>query len=257
MKKYILLPMAMVIAMAALLLSSCTISITKDKADAEGEMTKETRKIDAFNQLHVAGSMDITYIYSDSAYLELEGTEHILKHLVTTVNDSVLRIHLDQENGTPLFVSDDKRTIHIRTKDGNVIPGDSHTKVKIYAPYFKEFYGQGSVDFKADSINVDKKFAVHLAGCPEFKVKSITCENLTIETAGSSNVKTTVNSITNTEINIAGSSDADIKFNNCNSASLHVAGAANLTLSGDLKFLKKNIAGACDLNTDNLKVSNN
>ena len=50
MKQYVFLPIALVATLAMLLLSSCTISVKNTgEAIEAGEITKETRKLAAFN----------------------------------------------------------------------------------------------------------------------------------------------------------------------------------------------------------------
>ena len=69
--------------------------------------------------------------------------------------------------------------------------------------------------------------------------------------------KIKINGADNTELKAAGACEADITFNNCNRAGIKVAGAADLTLKGTLNILDKHIAGACSLDTDELKLTNN
>ena len=69
-------------------------------------------------------------------------------------------------------------------------------------------------------------------------------------------MKLNVKDADNTEVSVAGQCDADITFNNCNRAGINVAGAANLTLKGTLNILDKHIAGACSIETDELKINN-
>jgi hypothetical protein len=251
MKQYIFLPVALVATLAMLLLSSCTISVKNNSEVIEaGEMTKETRQLAEFNKILTNGAMDIEFISSDSTYIELEAGKNILPHIKTEVYNNTLKIQLDNNGGTP-FISADKRTIHFQGNNGN--NGQNNFKVKIYAPSLEEYKAGGAITFKSDSITSDN-FTIRLAGACDADIKSLKCKNVKIETAGSSDLGLKIKNAENTELNTAGHSDVNITFNNCNRASINVAGSSDITLKGTLNILDKHLAGAMDLNTDELKL---
>lgn len=251
MKQYIFLPVALVATLAMLLLSSCTISVKNNSEVIEaGEMTKETRQLAEFNKILTNGAMDIEFISSDSTYIELEAGKNILPHIKTEVYNNTLKIQLDNNGGTP-FISADKRTIHFQGNNGN--NGQNNFKVKIYAPSLEEYKAGGAITFKSDSITSDN-FTIRLAGACDADIKSLKCKNVKIETAGSSDLGLKIKNAENTELNTAGHSDVNITFNNCNRASINVAGSSDITPKGTLNILDKHLAGAMDLNTDELKL---
>ena len=251
MKQYIFLPVALVATLAMLLLSSCTISVKNNSEVIEaGEMTKETRQLAEFNKILTNGAMDIEFISSDSTYIELEAGKNILPHIKTEVYNNTLKIQLDNNGGTP-FISADKRTIHFQGNNGN--NGQNNFKVKIYAPSLEEYKAGGAITFKSDSITSDN-FTIRLAGACDADIKSLKCKNVKIETAGSSDLGLKIKNAENTELNTAGHSDVNITFDNCNRASINVAGSSDITLKGTLNILDKHLAGAMDLNTDELKL---
>lgn len=274
MKQYIFLPIALVATLAALLFTSCTISVNSTSEAIEpGEITKETRKTEAFNKIYTGGSMDVEFVTSDSTYIEIEAGKNVLPHIKTEVYNGKLNIQLDNADGNP-FISADKRTIRIQTKNINNL-GD--IKVKVFAPTFDELYTGGAIDFEADSINTSKEFKVHtagnsdihikqinctnnaeikIAGKGDIKIDNITCQNMKIETAGNSDLQLQIKDANNIDISTAGHSSAEITFNNCNRAGVNVAGAANLTFKGTLNILDKHLAGACSIDTDELKLTN-
>ena len=251
MKQYVFLPIALVATLAMLLLSSCTISVKNNSEVIEaGEMTKETRQLAEFNKILTNGAMDIEFISSDSTYIELEAGKNILPHIKTEVYNNTLKIQLDNNGGTP-FISADKRTIHFQGNNGN--NGQNNFKVKIYAPSLEEYKAGGAITFKSDSITSDN-FTIRLAGACDADIKSLKCKNVKIETAGSSDLGLKIKNAENTELNTAGHSDVNITFDNCNRASINVAGSSDITLKGTLNILDKHLAGAMDLNTDELKL---
>ena len=251
MKQYVFLPIALVATLAMLLLSSCTISVKNTgEAIEAGEITKETRQLAEFNKILTNGAMDIEFISSDSTYIELEAGKNILPHIKTEVYNNTLKIQLDNNGGTP-FISADKRTIHFQGNNGN--NGQNNFKVKIYAPSLEEYKAGGAITFKSDSITSDN-FTIRLAGACDADIKSLKCKNVKIETAGSSDLGLKIKNAENTELNTAGHSDVNITFDNCNRASINVAGSSDITLKGTLNILDKHLAGAMDLNTDELKL---
>ncbi len=251
MKQYVFLPIALVATLAMLLLSSCTISVKNTgEAIEAGEITKETRQLADFNKILTNGAMDIEFISSDSSYIELEAGKNILPHIKTEVYNNTLKIQLDNNGGTP-FISADKRTIHFQGNNGN--NGQNNFKVKIYAPSLEEYKAGGAITFKSDSITSDN-FTIRLAGACDADIKSLKCKNVKIETAGSSDLGLKIKNAENTELNTAGHSDVNITFDNCNRASINVAGSSDITLKGTLNILDKHLAGAMDLNTDELKL---
>lgn len=240
--------------MAMLLLSSCTISIKDSGSSVEaGELKKESRKLGEFRELHTSGGIDIEYIASDSAYIELEAGENILPNVKTDIYNGILKISIDNEAGSP-HVSADNRTIHVRGKNC-IMEGGNTMKAKLYAPSFEVYKAAGAVDFKADSIESDR-FSIQLAGASDVKIKNLTCNDLNVETAGASNFELTINNAKRTKIRSAGKSDAVITFNNCDYASIDIAGASDMKLKGTLNTLDRHIAGAMDLDTDELRLKN-
>ena len=213
-------------------------------------ITKETRQLAEFNKILTNGAMDIEFISSDSTYIELEAGKNILPHIKTEVYNNTLKIQLDNNGGTP-FISADKRTIHFQGNNGN--NGQNNFKVKIYAPSLEEYKAGGAITFKSDSITSDN-FTIRLAGACDADIKSLKCKNVKIETAGSSDLGLKIKNAENTELNTAGHSDVNITFDNCNRASINVAGSSDITLKGTLNILDKHLAGAMDLNTDELKL---
>ena len=255
MKQYIFLPVALVATLAMLLLSSCTITTgSQNDIVDQGEIIKETRKLDTFSSIIAAG-------------------KNILPHIKTEVNNGQLIIQLDKVGGQP-FYSKETKTFHFQTS--NSILSDAQIKIKVFGPSLEEIFTSGSINFVADSLSTTEEFKIHTAGKADIDIKhvacnnsrieiagnsnvkigNLTCQNLRIETAGKGDVKLNVNGADNTDINVAGKSDADITFNNCNRAGIHVAGLANITLRGKLNILDKHIAGHCTLDTDELKLTN-
>lgn len=251
MKHYIFLPIALAVVTATLLFSSCTISLNKDAIEP-GEMTKETRNLGAFNQIHVGGAMSIEFVTSDSSYIEIEAGKNILPHIKTEINDKILKIMLDNKGGSPYY-SKEERILHFQTSD---VINESDIKVKVFAPTIEELHLAGAVDFKSDSIT-SEKFVLEVAGRSDTDIKSLSCKNMKIDIAGSSDMKLKVNGAQNVELSVAGQSDADITFDKCNRAGISIAGAADIKLKGTLNILDKHIAGAASINTDELKLTNN
>ena len=274
MKQYIFLPVALVATLAMLLLSSCTITTgSQNDIVDQGEIIKETRKLDTFSSIIASGSKDIEFIISDSSYIEIEAGKNILPHIKTEVNNGQLIIQLDNVGGQP-FYSKETKTFHFQTS--NSILSDAQIKIKVFGPSLEEIFTSGSINFVADSLSTTEEFKIHTAGKADIDIKhvacnnsrieiagksnvkigNLTCQNLRIETAGKGDVKLNVNGADNTELKAAGACEADITFNNCNRAGIKVAGAADLTLKGTLNILDKHIAGACRIEKDELKINN-
>lgn len=254
MKQYVFLPIALVATLAMLLLSSCTISVKNTgEAIEAGEITKETRKLAAFNKIHFGGAMDIEFVTSDSSYIEIEAGKNLLPHIKTEVNDNMLKIMPDYEGGKPNF-SSSERTFHFQPSDG--ITGNKKINIKVFSPSLEEIKIAGAASFKADNITSDN-IVIDLSGATETNIKNLNCKNVRIDSKGASETKIKINGADNTELKAAGACEADITFNNCNRAGIKVAGAADLTLKGTLNILDKHIAGACSLDTDELKLTNN
>lgn len=249
MKHYIFLPIALAVVTATLLFSSCTISLNKDAIEP-GEMTKETRNLGAFNQIHVGGAMSIEFVTSDSSYIEIETGKNILPHIKTEVNDSILKIMPVPKEDKP-FYSSNERTFHFQPTLDNC-----DIKVKIFAPSLKDIDLSGATNFKADNITNDN-IVIQLSGATAADIKNLTCKNVKIDATGASKITIKVNGADNTEVEATGACKADITFNNCNRTGINVAGAASMKLKGTLNTLDKHIAGACSLDTNELKLTNN
>lgn len=256
MKQYIILPIAIITMIAMILFTSCTISVKDSKEIKEaGEIKTETRSLEAFNELSIEGLVEVEYIISDSTRMELEGGENILPTIKTDLRGTRLWIK-DERNSSSPQVSSDGRTIHYRGASDSWDSKTSNVKIRIYAPCFNEVQMAGASTFNADSLSTSS-FIGKLAGACNLNIKNLSCDNTTISTAGASELNLGLTKTKSTQIETAGSSEGNIHFNDCEYALIKVAGACTMKLSGTLNSLDKNIAGAADINTDNLTLKNN
>lgn len=237
--------------LGTLLLSSCTISFNSNSSEEPGETKKESHQIPVFNHLIIGGNYEVTYVYSDSTYIELEGGENKLKHIAIAVNDSVLEISKDEYNNQVDLFSKDKRTIHIK---GGMITDGAPVKITIYGPNINTLELAGSVTFTTDSITSTKDFSMETGGAVDVNIKRLTCPNCKIESAGSSDITAAIFGCANTTLSTAGSSDVNLSFTNCSNAEIETVGSSDITLLGTLNSLSKSVVGSGDIKTNKLKV---
>lgn len=275
MKTKILLPIALVSALAMMLFCSCTISIKKMSVNDDEDIIRKTYRVDDFKGINISMADAIIHFEeSDSFSVELSAENNVHENINVDVSNGILFItYKDDDMG--ITTSDDGRTVKIR---GLKIASDSH-EVDIYikAPRLSYIVCNGDTGFEAERIvadsmlfvqitgaaelNIDsivaKRTELHVSGGCDADIKNINSREITLDTSGAGEIETSVSNADMTDLITSGAAEYKINFmENCNKVRIMANGAVDVTLSGQVNSVEKNINGAAEINMDDLKVNN-
>lgn len=274
MKKNILLPIALVTALAITLFTSCTISINRNTAEGDEEYSNMKYEVKAFKGINAGlGNAEILFEESDTFSVIASAPQSVLDKMSVKVNDSILFIYYDKDESNGITWSDNGRSIHIKGMQDALF--DSKIKVVVKAPRLAYLSCSGAIEFTAKKIKADsllliqssgaseikvenivaKRTELHASGSCESEIGSIYCKDILFDTSGSGEIKANVYNANVTDLSASGAAEYDINFcDNCNKVRVMTSGAADITLKGQVNSMEKNIQGAADINIDDLKV---
>lgn len=208
MKRFVLLLSAMLLCTSTIFGQVFTLGNKKVKA-SNVYVTKQI-KIDDFDRLEVAGSMDVVYKQvKGKPTLEIYTADNIVDLVKTEVVNGTLKIGFKKGYS----ISYNKLIIRVSSEDINAI----------------SLAGSGSIDL-ANGVKTNK-MNISLAGSGDVTGKNIFCqEDLRIALSGSGDVTMQQLACNQFEVSLAGSGDVLMKDVNVHTAKVSLAG------SGDLKL---------------------
>ena len=256
MKRFVLLLSAMLLCTSTIFGQVFTLGNKKVKA-SNVYVTKQI-KIDDFDRLEVAGSMDVVYKQvKGKPTLEIYTADNIVDLVKTEVVNGTLKIGFKKGYS----ISYNKLIIRVSSEDINAI----------------SLAGSGSIDL-ANGVKTNK-MNISLAGSGDVMGKNIFCqEDLRIALSGSGDVSMQQLACNQFDVSLAGSGDVLMKDVNVHTAKVSLAGSGCVEMYGktdkshfelagsgeilaagfEAKEVNISIAGSGDVEchaTDHLKVS--
>ena len=256
MKRFVLLLSAMLLCTSTIFGQVFTLGNKKVKA-SNVYVTKQI-KIDDFDRLEVAGSMDVVYKQvKGKPSLEIYTADNIVDLVKTEVVNGTLKIGFKKGYS----ISYNKLIIRVSSEDINAI----------------SLAGSGSIDL-ANGVKTNK-MNISLAGSGDVMGKNIFCqEDLRIALSGSGDVTMQQLACNQFDVSLAGSGDVLMKDVNVHTAKVSLAGSGCVEMYGktdkshfelagsgeilaagfEAKEVNVSIAGSGDVEchaTDHLKVS--
>lgn len=256
MKRFLLLLSAMLLCTSTIFGQVFTLGNKKVKA-SNVYVTKQI-KIDDFDRLEVAGSMDVVYKQvKGKPTLEIYTADNIVDLVKTEVVNGTLKIGFKKGYS----ISYNKLIIRVSSEDINAI----------------SLAGSGSIDL-ANGVKTNK-MNISLAGSGDVTGKNIFCqEDLRIALSGSGDVTMQQLACNQFDVSLAGSGDVLMKDVNVHTAKVSLAGSGCVEIYGktdkshfelagsgeilaagfEAKEVNVSIAGSGDVEchaTDHLKVS--
>ena len=256
MKRFVLLLSAILLCTSTIFGQVFTLGNKKVKA-SNVYVTKQI-KIDDFDRLEVAGSMDVVYKQvKGKPSLEIYTADNIVDLVKTEVVNGTLKIGFKKGYS----ISYNKLIIRVSSEDINAI----------------SLAGSGSIDL-ANGVKTNK-MNISLAGSGDVMGKNIFCqEDLRIALSGSGDVTMQQLACNQFDVSLAGSGDVLMKDVNVHTAKVSLAGSGCVEMYGktdkshfelagsgeilaagfEAKEVNVSIAGSGDVEchaTDHLKVS--
>lgn len=224
----------LLIALSVCLLASCSIK-SRPKS---GPTITNMRHVKPFEAIDLQGTCDVKFEQGDTFSVKVVGQEDMVKRVIT------------QSDGTTL-------TIQLKEKISILgWTGDSPVPViYITSPDLISVKLKGVGCFEMEKPLDTDTLTVYLKGVGDIKFNHIICDEFNGTLIGTGNIE--VESLTSQRsfIKLKGTGDADVHFHDSGIASCELEGVGDITLSGTLKSLNKEIKGSGSIDTDDLKVT--
>lgn len=225
MKRFVLLLSAMLLCTSTIFGQVFTLGNKKVKA-SNVYVTKQI-KIDDFDRLEVAGSMDVVYKQvKGKPSLEIYTADNIVDLVKTEVVNGTLKIGFKKGYS----ISYNKLIIRVSSEDINAI----------------SLAGSGSIDL-ANGVKTNK-MNISLAGSGDVMGKNIFCqEDLRIALSGSGDVSMQQLACNQFDVSLAGSGDVLMKDVNVHTAKVSLAGSGCVEIYGKTDKSHFELAGSGEI----------
>jgi hypothetical protein len=209
-------PLAVFLAAAlGVLLSGCGYFGPR----GSGVAKTETRPVEAFERISVAGSPDVVARVGSEPSLVVTGDDNLLAYLVTRVENGTLHVSL-------------KRSGRVR------VP----MRIEVTTPRLEEVRIAGSADVEATGI-AGTEFRAAIAGSGDLKATG-KVDRLEVRIAGSGDMHLFDLAARSVDVRIAGSGDADVRASE--ELSVRIAGSGDVRYDGDPK-IERSVAGSGEI----------
>ncbi len=224
-------------------LSSCTQSANVfnstfggKKIIASNTYVTKNIKVDNFEKINLAGSMNVTYVQRQgSPQVEIYTSDNIVNLLDIRVENNALCINFKKNTSVSY------KKLEIKVSSENL----SGVSVA----------GSGNFNF-SKGLQTTNNFDINIAGSGNVFGNNISCKDFTISVAGSGNINTESVKCANLETSIAGSGNLTLKGIAAVNAKSSVSGSGNASLDGHCKTASFNISGSGDLYGSELEAEN-
>ena len=225
----------------------------------DGPRVVKSRPLKNFDKISIVGSPSVHYFQADTYQVTVEGSEEVLKKIVTDVEDGTLIIRNKGKIG--IF---------------NVSLGDlGDVSVHVGSPDLTSVSLSGSGDFVCSGPLDTDEMHISLRGSGDVSFDKIICDNCTTELVGSGDVRikrleaftsdvTLIGSgdmevwhwnVDESNISLRGSGDITVHFEEgCKKVDCQLTGSGDITLDGQVEQMNKQKAGSGDIDTDRLQV---
>ena len=222
-----------VIALAALLVSSCVVRYHSNEKVRPLPAANKEIGVKYFNTISMAGGVDVIYTQGTRNFVNFQGPESSLKHYAIDVKGETLRI-------AP------------RDNHFNVFGDDEDVKIIVSSTDLVEVKIAGGCNFMMNTPLDTDNLKLKVAGSGDIELENVICDNISCDIAGSGEIK--INNITTgkAQLSIAGSGDMAMNFLKCGSVLAKIAGSGDIKLKGKTEHFDSKIAGSGTVDTSEL-----
>jgi len=213
------------------------------KVSGNGDVVTRTFNTSDYDQVSVAGSMDVELIAGKEGNIKVEAESNLMEHLIIEVKGDRLKIEIEKginintRKGIKIFVPVEQ--IDAISLAGS---GDIYSDLTLKSKKMKiSVAGSGDIKLKTES--ADLKLSV--AGSGDLKISGRT-ENLSASVAGSGDISAYELKANNVEASIAGSGDVAV-FCNGGNMKASIVGSGDLRYKGKTSNINKSIMGSGDI----------
>ncbi|MBP2831996.1 DUF2807 domain-containing protein [Aquimarina sp. U1-2] len=200
------------------------------KISGNGEITTKSRSTSAYDEIKVAGNLDVLLVSGSEGKLAIEGESNLIAYIKTEVNGDVLKIYVEKgywlkpSNGKKLMITVPFEDLSKVTMAG---AGDIQSSAIIKATAFTTgISGSGDIKLEIDSQNVEgyvtgsgdltlsgnsESFECKVTGSGDLNAFDLKSKDVTASVTGSGDIQVTATS--SLKARITGSGDIDYKGN--------------------------------------------
>lgn len=189
-------------------------------AFAGGDVT-ETRDVQAFHSIRVAGGIELRVKVGKDQKLDITADEDFMPHVETEVRDGVLIIDTEEDEDRSWYES------------------DQSVNVRITMPELQLLDIRGAVDGEIDGIDAEK-LVVDIRGAAGIEIDG-KCGELELEIAGAAAVDAEDLECKSVDVSLRGTGFASVYASEKVDADLRGVGAINI--EGNPKKVKKSVRG--------------
>jgi len=241
-----------VLLVAALLAgANYSFANTHSTAKVKSHADVQDRHLSGFNSVDVSGSFDVYIVQGATESVKVEAPADIMDHIVTEVEDGVLKIHDKHNSGWNWgnwMGGHKKVAVYVSATDLNSIgitgSGDVNFKGGIHTASLKLWVtGSGDVIGRVDVKTLECK----ISGSGDMKLMG-RAENSALSLSGSGDFSGKGLETQNTLVRVSGSGDAAINASSSINAS--VSGSGDVSYTGSPKDVVKSKSGSGDISGD-------
>jgi hypothetical protein len=187
----------------------------------DGNITKESRVLQTFNEIKIDGSVNLIAICGSAQKVELEADSNLISLIKTDVINKTLHVYSDKN-----YSSKNKQVLYISIENLSKISlnGSSSIKISDLSNELFEIIINGSGNIIADGKT--KVFMIDINGSGSIQSENTESENVNIKISGSGNAE--VKAIDTLNISIRGSGHV-IFYGNPNIIKQEIHGSGSIT----------------------------
>lgn len=202
--------------------------------DNDVTKVKKTFKVDGFEKIALAGSVDVKYVQGDSMSVVAGGSAELVDRLDITSDGTTLRVRYKDSNG-----------IHINIGPENAV-------VYVTSPDIVEVTVTGSGDFRSKGHVDTDNMKIKVKGSGDVLFSDIICDSLEAAVYGSGDVELKNVKAARTSLVVRGSGDISAKFDGSGAVESKVYGSGDISLKGRVRSERHVIKGSGDVHTGKL-----
>lgn len=204
-----------------------------------GDVTKQTRRVDHFDQISVSGGLNLYIRMGSKHEVVVEADENLQELIKTEVKGSQLKLYVEKSVWRSKAMD-----VYVTVMDLKELyasgGSDVYSKGIITANDF-ELRASGGSDVHLD-LDVDR-FTAKASGGSDTKLRG-TINRANLQCSGGSDFDGRDATISYAKINTSGGSDSHIKVTK--EVEINASGASDVYLYGNPKILSKNVSGGAD-----------
>ena len=210
----------------------------------------EDRHLSGFNAVGLGGSFDVYITQGSTESVKVEAPENILSHIITEVDNGVLKIYNknDSFHWGDLFGNHQKIAVYVVAKDLNAISVSGSGDI-----FFKEGIRTNTLRLKVSGsgdmigrVEV-RSLETGISGSGDVKISG-RADNSAVSVSGSGDFEGRGLITENTTVRVSGSGDASI--NASGSISAAISGSGDVRYTGGAKNVMSSKSGSGDVERD-------